>query len=347
MSDLKRRRRPRRPDQDQGIGEFRFHDRQSVKKRRRYRKLLHQGVLVLLCAVILLSASMVVSIVGRSIRTRRLNCELAERRDQMEPAVLNAETPQPMAADVQQTVLDDVPEPETTAESAPTMEPVPTAAASQKRTSFHRILGQALSNMEQLYYENRDLTGWIEIPDVLSLPVMYKDNKYYMTHDFYKKKSASGTIFLDKNHRFTEYTQNLLLHGHNMKDGTMFGRLTQYLQDIDYLKRHAFVNYDTLWEKEQYVIFSVMRVSLDVTSEQFINYFSHPTFGSDREFANYVRQAQLLSEYAIPLDIQPSDALLTLSTCIDEDRLVILCRRIRENESRSELRQAINLAVRQ
>ena len=307
---------------------------------------MHQGVLVLLCAVIVLSASMVVGIVGRSIRTRRLNRELAERRDQMEPAVLSAQTPQPTAV-VQETAFVDVSEFETTAESAPTMEPVPTANASKQQKSFHRILGQALPNMEQLYYENRDLTGWIEIPEVLSLPVMYKDNSYYLTHDFYKKKSASGTIFLDKNHRFTEHTQNLLLHGHNMKDGTMFGRLTQYLQDIDYLKRHAFVNYDTLWEKEQYVIFSVMRVSLDVTSEQFINYFSHPTFGSDREFESYVRQAQLLSEYAIPLDIQPSDALLTLSTCIDEDRLVILCRRIRENESRSELRQAINLAVRQ
>lgn len=308
---------------------------------------MHQGVLVLLCAVILLSASMVVGIVGRSVRTRRLNRELAERRDQMEPAVLSVETPQPTAADVQETAISDVAEPETTAESASAMEPVPTAEASQQRTSFHRILGQALSNMEQLYYENRDLTGWIEIPEVLSLPVMYKDNSYYLTHDFYKKKNASGTIFLDKNHRFTEYTQNLLLHGHNMKDGTMFGRLTQYLQDIDYLKRHPFVNYDTLWEKEQYVIFSVMRVSLDVSSEQFINYFSHPTFRSDREFESYVRQAQLLSQYAIPLDIQPSDALLTLSTCIDEDRLVILCRRIRQNESRSELRQTINLTVRQ
>ena len=127
----------------------------------------------------------------------------------------------------------------------------------------------------------------------------------------------------------------------------MFGRLTQYLQDIDYLKRHAFVNYDTLWEKEQYVIFSVMRVSLDVKSDQFINYFSYPTVKSEREFENYVRQAQLHSQYASPLDIQPSDALLTLSTCIDEDRLVIVCRRIRENESRTELRQTINLAVRQ
>lgn len=282
---------------------------------------------------------MVVSIVGRSIRTRRLNRELAERRDQMEPVVLSTETPQPVATDVP--VFADEPEPEET------MEPAPTAEASQQRTSFHRILGQALPNMEQLYYENRDLTGWIEIPEVLSLPVVYKDNSYYLTHDFYKNKNASGTIFLDKNHRFSEHTQNLLLHGHNMKDGTMFGRLTQYLQDIDYLKRHAFVNYDTLWEKEQYVIFSVMRVSLDVKSDQFINYFSYPTFKSEREFENYVRQAQLHSQYAIPLDIQSSDALLTLSTCIDEDRLVIVCRRIRENESRAGLRQTINLAVRQ
>ncbi|MBP3523976.1 MAG: sortase [Clostridia bacterium] len=308
-----------------------------MKKRRRYRKLMRQGVLVLLCAVILLSAFMVVSIVGRSIRTRRLNRELAERRDQMEPVALSTETPQPVATDVP--VFADEPE--------ETMEPAPTAEASQQRTSFHRILGQALPNMEQLYYENRDLTGWIEIPEVLSLPVVYKDNSYYLTHDFYKNKNASGTIFLDKNHRFSEHTQNLLLHGHNMKDGTMFGRLTQYLQDIDYLKRHAFVNYDTLWEKEQYVIFSVMRVSLDVKSDQFINYFSYPTFKSEREFENYVRQAQLHSQYAIPLDIQPSDALLTLSTCIDEDRLVIVCRRIRENESRTGLRQTINLAVRQ
>ena len=302
---------------------------------------MRQGVLVLLCAVILLSASMVVSIVGRSIRTRRLNSELAARRDQPEASADGwiPETPQPTAPPVQETEAVVTAVPETV------VAPAPTADTSSQRKSFHRILGEALPNMEPLYYENRDLTGWIEIPEVLSLPVVYKDNSYYLTHDFYKNKSASGTIFLDKNHRFSEQTQNLLLHGHNMKDGTMFGRLTQYLQDIEYLKRHAFVNYDTLWEKEQYVIFSVMRVSLDVKSEQFINYFSHPTFKSDQEFASYVRQAQLRSEYAIPLDIQPSDALLTLSTCIDEDRLVILCRRIRENESRSELRQTINLTV--
>ena len=124
---MKRRRKHMQPAQDHGIGEFRFHDRQRVKRRRRYRKLMRQGVLVLLCAVIVLSASMVVGIVVRSVRTRQLNRELAERRDQMEPAVLSAQTPQPTAADVQETVLVDVSEPES--EPSPTMEPAPTADA--------------------------------------------------------------------------------------------------------------------------------------------------------------------------------------------------------------------------
>ena len=51
--------------------------------------------------------------------------------------------------------------------------------------------------------------------------------------------------------------------------------------------------------------------------------------------------------YAIPIDVAPSDALLTLSTCLDDDRLVIVCRRVREKETRSELRQAVHLAVKQ
>ena len=98
---------------------------------------------------------------------------------------------------------------------------------------------------------------------------------------------------------------------------------------------------------EQYVFFSVLRVSLDVTSERFFNYFSYPTFSSDAEFNAYIRRLQLRSEFAIPIDVAPSDALLTLSTCLNDDRLVIVCRRVRENETRSELREAIRLAYKQ
>ena len=60
-----------------------------------------------------------------------------------------------------------------------------------------------------------------------------------------------------------------------------------------------------------------------------------------------LRQLQLSSVYAIPINVKPSDALLTLSTCIDEDRLVIVCRRVREGESRSHLRELARAAIHQ
>ena len=216
-----------------------------------------------------------------------------------------------------------------------------------KTTAFHQYGGTALAEMETLYARNHDLVGWLTIDEVLDLPLVYRNNSYYLTHDFDGNKSASGTLFLDVNHPLREKTQNLLLHGHNMKDGTMFGRLTQYEQSIDYLKAHPFVELSTLWQKEHYVIFAVLVVSLDVKDERFFDYYSHPTFSSDRAFSSYIRELELRSMYAIPMDVQPSDALLTLSTCMGDDRLVIVCRRIRQNESRSSLRETIRLAARQ
>lgn len=127
----------------------------------------------------------------------------------------------------------------------------------------------------------------------------------------------------------------------------MFGRLAQYLHDDSYLRNHPFIYFDTLWHKEQYVIFAVLNVSLDPGDARFFNYFTHDTFSSDAQFETYVRQLQLRSEYAIPIDVAPSDALLTLSTCLDDDRLVIVCRRLREDETRSDLRALIRMAAKQ
>jgi len=224
--------------------------------------------------------------------------------------------------------------------------PVPTPVPMGKRI-FHHVGGDALPQMEALHKENRDIVGWLKIENVLDLPVVYKDNSYYLTRDFYKQKNAAGTVFLDENHPFKEKTQNLLLHGHNMKDGTMFGRLVQYETDLNYVRWHPFVRFDTLWRNEEYVIFAVLRVSLDINDERFFNYFTHSSFSSDPEFESYIRQLQLRSIYAIPVDVKPTDALITLSTCLDEDRLVIVARRVREGETHTQLRAITNLTTKQ
>lgn len=256
------------------------------------------------------------------------------------------------AEDAQTAEPAQTPEPTPVETENPTQAPAaePTAAPAKdavKSTVYHAMGGKPLAQMETLHAQNHDLVAWISIDNVLDLPVVYRNNSYYLTHDFNKNKSTAGTIFLDENHPMTERTQNLLLHGHNMKDGTMFGRLAQYEKNLEYLKAHAFIDFSTLWHQERYVVFAVLDVSLDVGDDRFVEYFAHPTFKSDEEFERYIRRVELASLYAIPMDVKPTDALLTLSTCLDEDRLVILARRQREGEKTASLREIVNMAVRQ
>ena len=220
------------------------------------------------------------------------------------------------------------------------------ATQTVRTTRYHADSGEALPEMARLREENSDLVAWLSIEGVLDLPVCYRDNRYYLTHDFHRQENASGTIFLDEGHPFSARACNLLLHGHNMKDGSMFGHLVHY-GELDYLRRHPIIEFSTLWQKERYVIFAVLRVSLNASDPRFFNYFSWPAFETDELYSRYVRDAQLASLFAIPVSAEPSDAMLTLSTCEGSDRLVVLARRFRAGENVSDMRALASSAVRQ
>ncbi|MBR5224779.1 MAG: class B sortase [Clostridia bacterium] len=362
---------PIKPEDYRGMGEQRSSGTQKTHKKQAKRVVrapkkkvgpIYAASMALFICIALVSVYEIGSIVWRSVSTKRLSSSLSERYSELtsedsgweeeaqEPivqVVYEEATPVLFVEYVGDAVLENTPEPveeETTPAVQNTIQPKIEAV---RTTKYHQVGGDALPEMEALYQDNRDLIGWLRMEGILDLPVVYKDNTYYLTRDFYKNKSASGTLFLDENHPFKENAQNLLLHGHNMKDGTMFGRLVQYETNMQFLKNNPFIQYSTLWRKEQYVIFAVMRVSLDVRSPEFFNYFTHHTFSSDTQFENYVRALQNRSEYSIPIDVKPTDALLTLSTCLDDDRLVIVARRLREGESKSELRHVVQLAARQ
>ena len=339
MGERRHRRRPqnrRQPEQEEQLGGFSVGGR---NRRPKPQKLARRAAMAVLACAALWSAVRLVGFGARYVQTRRLEAQLSAAHG------VNADEP-----------AEETPLPAPTQSPAQTASPTrapsaePTAAPAKdavKTTRYHTMGGTPLPQMEALHEQNTDLVGRLAIDNVLDLPVVYKNNSYYLTRDFNKNKSAAGTVFLDENHPMTERTQNLLLHGHNMKDGTMFGRLAQYERSLDYFKAHAFIDYSTLWHQERYVIFAVLNVSLDTGSDGFLEYFAHPTFESDDEFSSYIRRAQLASIYAVPMDVRPTDALLTLSTCLDENRLVILARRQREGESKASLRETVNMAVRQ
>lgn len=215
---------------------------------------------------------------------------------------------------------------------AATMEPAEEATPSPPPT-FHQPGGTVRPELAALAEANGDLVGWLYIPDVIDQPVLYRNNVYYETHDFYGRESAAGAVFLDDSHPLTAEMQNVLLHGHNMKDGSMFGRLLRYYKDADFLRRHGIVHFDTLYEEGVYAVFAVLVASFDRRSERYFDAFSYGEYRGAEESCAYIAAVQARSLYDVPIEIGPEDALLTLSTCLGEDRLVILARRLREGET--------------
>ena len=81
-------------------------------------------------------------------------------------------------------------------------------------------------NIQALIAENADCIGWLSIDGTnISYPVMHTPSnpQKYLRRNFYGRYSQSGVPFLDG--RCDLQSTNLIIYGHNMKNGTMFSDL--------------------------------------------------------------------------------------------------------------------------
>lgn len=192
---------------------------------------------------------------------------------------------------------------------------------------------------------NKDVVGWLTIKDMLDLPVVQRDNSFYLTHDFQGLKSNSGTLFLDENFNIAPPNESLLIHGHNMRDGSMFGRLHQY-QDRNFYINHWLIQFDTLYETGNYVVFAALDMVNDLSDPSYFQ-FVQTHFDTDKQFTEYISDLRNRSKFRCSLDVQPTDALLTLSTCFggSEHFFVVVARRIRVGENYSDISKACKNSV--
>lgn len=201
----------------------------------------------------------------------------------------------------------------------------PAGEAVLESSGYQYVGSQVLSECQVLQNINPDLVGWLSVPGELDLPVVYRDNTYYLDHDFYGRENDSGTVFLDADHPFEEDSQYLFLHGHNVWDGSMFGVLTHY-RNTDYIKAHPYLYFTTLYRRETYEIFGVLRVT---TEDMYgLLRLGTPTFENGAEFNSFIDS---LRKHAIRFtneEISPDDAIMALSTCWEDDRIVVLFRRV-------------------
>ena len=183
----------------------------------------------------------------------------------------------------------------------------------------------------QLYQRNNDFCGWLTIPEtVVDYPVMHRteDNDFYLSHNFDKEADVNGLLVLDKRCRADGEEDHLLIHGHNMKSGFMFGALKNY-KDPAYSEKHPVILYDSLFNTRQYEIFAVFLSSTNLADTQDFHYYDYIQIDSEEAFDAYVSSVKQQSLYPIDVDVEYGDDLLTLSTCDytkDNGRLVIVAR---------------------
>lgn len=193
-------------------------------------------------------------------------------------------------------------------------------------------LPDILPEYETLYNKNKKLIGWLKIDDTnIDYPVMQtSDNTYYLDHNYNQEYDKNGSIFLDYNCSVYPRSTNMIVYGHHMKSGSMFGNLQKYAKE-SYGKKHSVITFDTIYEKAQYQVMYVFRSQVYNEDDIVFKYYQFIEANSETEFNSYMQEMSELSLYDTGVTAEFGDSLLTLSTCDSsqtDGRFVVVAKRI-------------------
>ena len=193
-------------------------------------------------------------------------------------------------------------------------------------------LPDVLDEYKTLYNKNRRLIGWLKIDDtIIDYPVMQTvNNEYYLDHNFNQEYDKNGSLFLDKDCDVVRRNTNLIIYGHHMKSGKMFGNLNSYSNE-EYGKKHALIQFDTIYEKGTYEVMYVFRSRIYNEDEVVFKYYQFLDAASEAEFNSNMQEMAALSLYDTGVTARYGDELLTLSTCDSSEtdgRFVVVAKRV-------------------
>lgn len=190
-----------------------------------------------------------------------------------------------------------------------------------------------LDDYAGLYNLNKSIVGWIKIDGTqVDYPVMQtKNNDYYLEHNFDQEKDKNGSIFLDKDCKIWPRSQNLIIYGHNMKSGKMFGSLKQYKNE-NFAKEHPYIQFDTIYEKGNYQVMYAFSDVVHDEAEVVFKYYQFINANSEVEYNSYMNEMAAKSLYDTGVTSTYGDALITLSTCDyseGSERFVVVAKKVK------------------
>lgn len=176
-------------------------------------------------------------------------------------------------------------------------------------------------NLTPLFEKNADCIGWVHIKDTaVDYPVMHTptEPQRYLHKNFDKKYSSSGVPFLKG--ACTLECDNIIIYGHNMKNGTMLSNVTKY-RNKEYCTEHPVIEFETAQGLKCYTVFAV------VYTKSNDGWCDFHTSADENEYNSKVAKIKERALYETGIIPEYGQQLLTLSTCYGatkSDRIIVI-----------------------
>ena len=172
-----------------------------------------------------------------------------------------------------------------------------------------------LTDYTDLFLQNCDMVGWVSVADTnINYPVMQTpDNpNFYLKHGFDKTYSDYGCPYIQENCDVKTPSDNLVIYGHHMKNGTMFSDLTKF-EDKSFWESHKTITFNTLTDKQEYEVVAVFKTV--AYSQEGFRYYDFVNADTAEDFDGYIAKCKELALFDTGINAQYGDKLITLSTC--------------------------------
>lgn len=219
--------------------------------------------------------------------------------------------------------------------TAPVVTDAPTEEPTEAPTETVPVETEAvmLDYMEKLYKKNQDVAAYVKIDGTkIDNPVVYtpdNQNKYLYTN-LDGAYSYAGEVIMDKRCTIDPESTNIILHGHNMNDGSMFNNLLNY-EKREYWEEHPIITYSTLYEEREYMVIAAFRDQIYAPKEEVFRYYEFTNPQTEEEFNEGMAYIMERAAYDTGLTAEFGDRLLFLSTCayhVNDGRFVLLAKEI-------------------
>ncbi len=246
-------------------------------------------------------------------------------------------TKEPQAEGTPLPTLSPLPEPQATPTPEAAPEPTPTPEPVLAENPY-----------KESFLANEDMAAWLKIDGTeIDYPVMWtpRDENYYLYRSFNGTEDKNGCLILDTDSSLDPLTTNLIIHGHNMRSGAMFGNLTDY-ESEDYYQSHKNITLYTEECRRDYEIIAVFRSQVYRKSDKVFKFYKFFQADTQEEFDDFYQNIKELSQYDTGVTAEFGDRFITLSTCVyhvEQGRFVVVAKEISSDTPYAPFRDRENI----